>query len=667
MRTALIHQLKPAVLLLVALCLLTAIPALAVDTPVQAQITVTPDEMSVPGPVEVSISVKNISGADLTRPVTLYAPNGQLVSGFGQNGSATLKADAQMNATLQTTVTQDMLDKGEMTYMLRWQDDAGQELALPLTAAIRFNGEKSGLRVVRTISPEVVRSNQSVKVTYELTNTGAVSISNIQVREKLSRTPKTLKNLAIGATTKVEFTAKMGNTDLVSGAEISFRPAGTGASETAVIEDQVIPLAVKGLNVELSVDQTAVNIGETVRLIMTARNEGNITYTNVTATDSKLGTVFENVTIPAYTTITEEKAITISEPSSFKLKLTLADNTGMTNSYDTNSVSVSAYDPEKELKLTLLLTSDKESITSAPEDVSMTVVVTNSSNVECKKVEITQNGVAIYTIPSLAAGQSMTVKRDFTVSQAGAFRFTATTKDTIGNTVRFDSNTLTLNYARATLAPTATPAPTIPPLETLPPVEYKDTGSILRTVRNSLYTATIALAAVTAVVLALFVASSIVRARKRHQSDSAFDHLDLAERRDYAQAPESADESAPAPRREKKPDGDAPAEDAAEPVQTSDGGFRMSRDRQTEDFPVWRESADSPAAPDADTPADEGVPDGDARAIQDEPVSPRHVRDVAPAAPDAGAAESPIAAPTETPAADHSRASLPDRRRRHRG
>ena len=636
MQTALVHRMRLALAALLALCLLAAVPsALAVDSPISAQITITPDEMSTPGPVGVSISVTNISGADLTQPVTLYDPNGRIVSGFGQNGSALMKKDAQMTVSLQGQVTQEMLDEGKITYTLRWQDESGQELAIPVEASVRFNGEKSGLRIVRSISPEVVRSGQSVKVTYELTNTGEVSISNIQVKEKLNRTPKTLKNLAIGATTTVEFTAKMGNADLTSGAEISFRPAGTGKTETAVIEDQVIPLAVRGLNVELSVDRTAVDIGESVRLILTARNEGNITYTKVTATDKKLGTVFENLTIPARETVTEEKLVTVTEPSTFQLKLALEDNTGTTNSVDTNSVMVSAFDPEKELILTVLLTADKEYIATAPEDVSMSVVVTNTSNVDCKDIKIRQNDLLIYTIPSLTAGQSMTVKRDFTVSQAGSFRFTAETKDTIGNTRTFDSNTLTLNYMRATPAPTSTPVPTVPPLETLPPADYSNTGSILRTMRNGLYTAAAVLGALTLVTGLLFIASTIVRARKRRQSDSAYDHLDLAERRDYTQAPEGQEETAaPAPKPEAAEDEPAPeaAEDAS--LQTEGGGFRMTRDRQTEDFPAWHAQTEAPAEP----------------APEAAPVQPTE--------------DAPEEAPDQTDVRHADRTALPDRRRR---
>ena len=653
MQTALINRIRGIILAILVLCLMAALPALAVETPVTAQIAISPEEMSVPGTVDVSISVTNISGADLTQPVTLYDPNGKIVSGFGQNGSATLKAGAQMSVSLQGTVTQEMLDQGSMTYTLRWLDSAGQELALPITAEVHFSGERAGLRVVRTITPEVVRSGQSVKVSYELTNIGGVSISNIQVREKLSRTPKTLKNLAIGASTTVEFTAKMGNADLASSAEITYRPAGSGKSETVVIEEQTIPVAVKGLNVELSLDRDAVDIGETVRLVMTARNEGNITYSNVSAVDKKLGTVFENVTIPAFSTVTEEKELTITEPSSFQLKLTLPDNTGATNTMDTNAVSVSAYDPEKELLLTLLLTSDKESIVSENEDVTMTLVITNISNVDCKNVEITHNSRPIYTIPSLAAGQSYELKRDYTVSQAGSFCFTATAKDTIGNTVQFESNTLTLPYTRVTAAPTATPAPTVPPLETLPPAEYENTGSILRTVRNVLYTASNILGPLAAAALLLFIISSIVRAVKHHQSKGAYDHLDLAERRDYAQPAENS-ETGDAPKPAEKP---AEAEADEQPAeqdqkQSEVGGFRMTRDRQTDEFPAWHEPAAPAAADAAETPVQtEGTPaEPEQPAVQDQPV----VQEQAEAVPEG------------EESGRHSRTSLPDRRRRSR-
>ena len=590
---------------------LPAVPALALEFPVSAVLTLNPDAISGPQKVTAQLQVTNVSGADMTSPVSLYDPYGKLVSVFGRGGEATLKKDASTSISAEVLVSQAMLDAGEVSYTLRWQSPDGQELALPVTGQVGFSGEKGNLRIMRSVSPEVVRSGQTVKVTYELTNIGESTIQTVTVQEKLQKNPKTIKSLAAGDTKKVEFSVKMGNSDLVSGATVKFRVASGSPEEIAVVEDMTIPLAVKNLNATVSLDRTAVDIGESVVLTLNIVNGGNISYSDVTATDKNLGTLFEGLEIPAGATVSQSKELQVNGPTSYQIKLNLNDNTGMTNTYDTNTVSVSAFDPEKELKLTMLLTADKESLVHPPEDVAMTLVVTNTSNVDCKKVAITHAGVAVETIDLLTAGQSVTLKRDFTVSQAGQFRFTATTKDTVGNTAVFESNTLTLMTARQTPAPTSVPTPTIAPLVTLEPVTYENVSQPLRILRNVLYPVANVLGVLSAAALVLFLISTVVRFKKRHDSDTAYDHLDLAEKRDYSQPAEDAEEEPaviPAEREEMKEESAEPAdnpeepaqEPAEEPVQEEpqqeeepsssmghSGGFRMTRDSQTDEFPVY--------------------------------------------------------------------------------
>ena len=532
---------------------------------------------------------------------------------------------------------------------------------------------------MRTVSPEVVRSGQTVKVTYELTNTGETTIQTVNVQEKLVKTPKSVKSLAAGDTKKVEFSVKMGSSDLVSGATVKFRVTSGSPEESAVVEDLTIPLAVRNLSATLSVDQSAVNIGDTVTLTLNIVNGGNITYSDVTATEKNLGVLFEDLEIPAGASVTRSREVQVTGPSSYQLKLNLNDNTGMTNTYDTNTVSVSAFDPEKELKLTMLLTADKESLTHPPEDVAMTLMVTNTSNVDCRNVAITHAGVSIETIPTLAAGQTVTLKRDFTVSQTGQFRFTATTKDTVGNTATFESNTLTLSMARQTPAPTAVPTPTIAPLVTMEPVSYENVSQPLRILRNVLYPVANVLGVLTAAALALFLVSTIVRFKKRHDSDTAFDHLDLAEKRDYAQ-PAEGTEDADAPAAEEKKDSpaeqaeDAPAVEEAEPEQPEPpeeeepsapgaghpGGFKMTRDHQTDEFPVYgQETADKPEYRPARRP--QKVDLTTVEEVEDD-VRDEVVGSWKKTTDDAPQADEP--AGTEGEPEDADRNALPDRRRR---
>ena len=538
MTTSALHSAMRRTLLCALAAVLTlclSLTALAAEDPIDAAITLSPDSLSAPGSVSVSIRVTNLSGEDMQNPVTLYDPAGKVVAGFGDGGSALLKADEFRTVTGSWNVTQDQLDAGEVVYTLRYKAADGGDAQVKAAAPIAYTGEKVDLQVTRTLSPEVVRSGGTASVVYELYNSGTVELTGIKVTEKITKTPQTITSIKAGEKKTLTFTAKMGTSDLTSSAKITYKAKGDSKTRELALDDLTVPVAVKGLNVTLSADKESVNIGDTVVLTMTVENKGNISYSDVSVTDAKLGTVFEGLSIAPEASFTKEKEVTVLEPTRYTFTLKLSDNTGMTNTLTTNSASVSAYDPEKELKLTLLLTCDKESIEAVPADAVMTLIVTNVSSVDCEKIAVTHGATQVTTIASLKAGESATVKRDYTLSQAGQFRFTATTKDTIGNEVSFESNTLSIAYAAPTVAPTTIPDATPAPLVTVPPATYDDIDSSVRSAPRILYYIMLALVVLFAASLVLFVASSVIRLRKKHQSNQAYDHLELGERRDYTE------------------------------------------------------------------------------------------------------------------------------------
>ena len=120
------------------------------------------------------------------------------------------------------------------------------------------------------------------------------------------------------------------------------------------------------------------------------------------------------------------------------------------------------------------------------------------------------------------------------------------------------------------------------------------------------------LGVLSAAALLLFLVSTFVRFKKRHDSDTAYDHLDLAEKRDYSQPAEenepseSSEEESSAAREEMKEEpadqADQPQEAPEEPAEEQaaepqpeeteaekghSGGFRMTRDSQTDEFPPY--------------------------------------------------------------------------------
>ncbi len=499
-------------------------------------IQATPDSLTAPGEISVSLKVSNPSGKDMVDPVTLYDPAGNIVPGFGDGGSYVLKSGDSVSWEGKWNVTQAQLDKGEVEYSLKYhvEDEAGRLAAVTrqAVARIQFTGEKVSLKIERKISPEVVRSGAQATVTYDLYNDGNVELTDIRVQEKISKTAKSVKSLPAGQHQTVTFTSRIGNADLKSSAVITYKAAGTTKTLTENVSEATIPLAKPNLKIELSGPENGVNVGQPAVLTITFTNSGNVSYSKVSVSEVKKGEILTNLSIPAGATVVEQKEFILNEPTNFKVAATLPDNTGETKTLSSNEIRVGVFDPEKQLLLTLNLTSDQETVSQVPADVRFHLKVTNNSNVKAEKISIYHGSTFIYTIAALKAGESVTLDRDVRISQAGQFRFTASVKDSLNNTVTFDSNTIRLAYARPTAAPTVVPVVTVAPPVLVTPVP---SDPLMSQGRSALLTAGMALAALFACALLLFIVSSIARARKKSKSNAAYDHLDLAERRDYTE------------------------------------------------------------------------------------------------------------------------------------
>ncbi len=620
------------ILLILVLAFMFQCAGLAEDAdPVNFTIQVTPDSLTGPGEVNVSLRVSNPTGEDMIAPVTLLDPDGNVVASFGDGGTYILKSGDSRSWEGKWNVTQAQLDAGAVSYTLSYhvEDETGAlvEMKKHATAKISFTGERVNLSVNRTISPEVVRSSGTATVTYELYNNGNVTLTDIRVQEKISKKAKTVESLGAGERATVEFTSRIGNADLTSNATITYKAEGSTKTEKITVEDAIIPVAKPDLKIELSSPTAGVNVGEAATLVITFTNAGNVTYSNVTVSEAKKGEILTNLTIPAGATVTETKDFILMEPTTFKVTATLPDNTGETKTMNSKELSIGVFDPEKQLLLTLNLTSDQESVPSVPADVRFHLTVTNNSNIKAEKIAITHGSTAIYTIASLEPGGSIVLDRDVRISQTGQFRFTATLKDSMNNTVAFESNTLRIGLNRATPQPTAVPVTTVAPpvLVTAAP-----TDSLLGQGRSALMTAAMVLGALFAAVFALFIVSTCIRLYKKGKSNAAYDHLELAERRDYTEVPEETefdeeiedkpdqpdDEFRVPPARVELPhervlnQAEEEARKAAEqlkeiPATDEEGGYRVSRASAQEE---QKPAVEEPAKEKAEEPEESAAP-----------------------------------------------------------
>ena len=576
--------------LLFGLC----VNALAVVDPVEFTMQVTPDSLTAPGDVQVSLRVANTGTTDMKDPVTLYDPAGNVVASFGDGGSYILSAGAFRTWEGTWKMTDEQLNAGEVVYTLKYhlEDENGDLVAMNATASgkVAFIGERVDLSVNRSVTPEVVRSGKEVTVTYELYNSGNVEMKDIRVKEAISKNAQKVDRLQPGEKKTLTFTAKVGNADLTSSADITFKAGDDKKTQTKKIAELIIPRAQPNLKIELASPQTGVNIGEVVKLQVIFTNAGNVSYSNVSVSDVNKGEILTNLSIPAGATVTEEKEFRLTEMTTFKVTATLPDNTGETKALSSaNELTIGVFDPEKTLLLTLNLTADQESVQKTPADVRFTLTVTNNSNIKAENIAVTHGETEITTIDALEAGESKTIVRDVRISQAGKFRFTASAKDTMNNVVAFDSNTLQVAYAPATPAPTKEVRATVAPPKTVTPAPV---DSVLYSARNALMTVAGVLGVLFGVAFLLFAVSTVMRLKNKNKSRKAYDHLELSERRDYTEPAENVDD-------EQQPVEETAVETAPvdeKPAGDGEGGYRFTRENEETAAPETRHAVNAPKA-----------------------------------------------------------------------
>ena len=449
-----------ALVLGIALVLLCASAALA-DDPMKVSMELSTNKFSAPKSITVSITVTNVGDVDMPGPVTLYYPSGKKVEEFG---SPTLAVGASKNWSGEWTVTQKELEAGKITFKIKYSvysdevDENGENTLVNKTKnfskKIQYTGADPELVIERTIMPQTAQKGQEVSVTYEITNVGPVDVSGITIKENTTISTKsgTIDSIAAGETGRYTFTAVMGTKDLTSNATISYKAGGK--TFTSKVDSATVKYGEVKLSATLTADKKGGAPGDTVKLTLKLKNSGTTDFTNVTATDAALGTVFSNEKVPAGETLALEKELTITETQDIQFTVKGEDGTGKEVETATGRISVIATDPTQQIVLNLEASADRDKVYKLPGPVRFSFVLHNDSAVEVKNVTVKAVETPLYSVESIPAGESVSFIRDTEVSMAGSYQFTASCKDVLGQTLNFNSNAIPIAYAEPTPVPT---------------------------------------------------------------------------------------------------------------------------------------------------------------------------------------------------------------------
>jgi len=453
---------------------------------------------------------------------------------FGDGGAVMLEMGGSKTWSGTWHVTQKQLEAGRITFMVRYpvpNPDVENDIIYKVknySKNIVFNGAAPDLKVNRVISPTMARKGQKVTITYDITNTGNVALSNFKITENKSISSKaeTFKDLPANESKQIKFEVTMGSKNLTSSAAITYKASGSSQTLKYTVEPATIALGETSLSATLTSSAVGVNIGETVKLTLTLKNEGNISYSNLKVTDPVLGEVFSNQELAAGATKTLEKEIILLANGDYTFTILATDTTGTEVKATTDKVSVSAVDPNKKLVLTVNATADKLEVYSEPALVRFEIAVTNASESDAAQVAVLHGSTTLYTFPTIKAGETKKITRDTSISMAGTFQFTAVCKDLLGNEVTSKSNVLTITYSVPTPEPTTVPQRTPAPLVTEMIPTSAGLPSAFTTAKNvSLILFGLFVVLLGGILLLLMVAFSKRIAQKR-QSEAALDHLE---------------------------------------------------------------------------------------------------------------------------------------------
>lgn len=478
-------------LLLLLLCLFSSRAFAEANDVIKATIQSSPEKFDKPGNFEVNITITNV-GNETIGPVTLYSPDGKRVLDFGENGEASIAEGSQLNYTGTWTLKQSDLEKGEIKYYIKYplkqSDGSTSQQNKSLSAKFEYTKASGDLVIEREITPMAAKKGQKVSIIYTVKNTGTEPVKSFSLSENsnISKTAKTIASIAPEAEEIIEFTVTMGTKNLKSQGKATWKVGKANKNKT--FDAATITYGEAKLSAKLNSSDTGILAGAQVTLNLTITNSGTVSYDSITVTEPTLGITEEIESLAAGASTTYSKEIVVNENSKYKFTINAKDSTGDSLEISSNEVEIKTILESQQLNLSVQASADKEVFYDDGGRIKFTISVTNNSISDVKNVAIYQRDVKVYTFSLIAAGQTKTVARDFTLSQSGKYRFDARAKNVINEEINFEGNEIYIEVIAPTAVPVIiTPSP-LPPLVTIAPKTWEDapesfeqTGRLLNT------------------------------------------------------------------------------------------------------------------------------------------------------------------------------------------
>lgn len=198
--------------------------------------------------------------------------------------------------------------------------------------------------------------------------------------------------------------------DVKSQPQVRYHASGSAQSAVLVLDALSLVIYNPKLTVTLKSDVTAVEAGESVTLVCSVVNEGNVAFQNVAISDATLGTIIDSAQIEVGKAYSWNKLIKPVNSQNYMFTVRAVDQSGKSYTATSNIVSVEVEqpaNPEDADTLEVSVTANTREL-EQPGEITFNLLLRNTGTQDITGIAVSdQNGAVLERINSLPPGDKI--------------------------------------------------------------------------------------------------------------------------------------------------------------------------------------------------------------------------------------------------------------------
>lgn len=333
-----------------------------------------------------------------------------------------------LTVTLETSyeVTQADLDAGmiENIAMVEGYSPSDELVSAQDTAVVHVSENPSILITKSANKDTVAQAGESIQYSLSITNTGNVTLGEVNVTDPLTGLNEAVGTLIPGESTLVESQYEVTQADMDAGTiDNTAQVSGSSPASTTVQDEDTYRVYTQQEGA-ISLTKTASPssydaVGTVITYSLTASNTGTVTLSDVTVNDPRTAFTENLGSLAPGASATTETTYTVTQEDLNNGSITnLADVSGISP----NGQNVMAEDSalvmaQQMAQITLEKSADKQEVFEAGEVITYDLVVTNTGNVDLVDISLTDPMTGlIEDVPALETGESITFSAQYTTT-----------------------------------------------------------------------------------------------------------------------------------------------------------------------------------------------------------------------------------------------------------